>query len=151
MRELDGAGLAANQIFYSYRVCVIEVMNNTRYKNIPNIPLKILVNPKIEVINSENKFVSYEGCLSVPNLRGKVERYSNIKVSYYNEKGKFIKEKLNGFPAIVYQHEIDHLDGILFTDRIKDIKTLVTYDNYLKYYEKEYIRELKDFIGKNNI
>ena len=146
MKELNGAGLAANQIFFPYKLCVIEVMNNTRYKHIPDIPLKILVNPKIEIINSEDKFVSYEGCLSVPNLRGKVERYTNIKVTYYNEKGNLIKERLNGFPAIVYQHEIDHLNGILFTDRIKDIKTLVTYENYLKYYEKKYIRELKDFI-----
>ena len=147
VRSLNGAGLAANQIFYPYRICVIEMINNNRYKNFPAIPLKVLVNPVINILDDAKIFSSYEGCLSVPNMRGKVDRYSRINVTYYDEKGIFNNEIIDGIPAIVYQHEIDHLNGYLFTDKIKDNKTLVTYENFVKYYESEYVIELEKFIN----
>ena len=142
MREVNGAGLAANQIYYDLRICVLEIKNNDRYKHLPVIPLKILINPKIEVLDKNKTFNSYEGCLSVPNIRGIVKRYCNIKVSYFNEIGHYCSENVNNFAAIVYQHEIDHLDGILFTDRVTDNKSLVTYDNFIKYYEEKYRKEV---------
>ena len=148
MRYLNGAGLAANQIFYPYRLCVIEMISNPRYKYFPVIPLKVLINPKIEINKRAEIFSSYEGCLSVPNLRGKVDRYTEIKISYYNEKADFCSEKVKGISAVVYQHEIDHLDGVLFTDKVKNNKTLVTYDNYLKYHDANYKDEVKKFIEK---
>ena len=74
MRKLNGAGLAANQIFYNLRICVIELENNKRYKHLPNIPLTVLINPKIKILNKNATFNSYEGCLSVPNLRGIVKK-----------------------------------------------------------------------------
>ena len=138
MRMFNGAGLAANQIFYNLRICVIEIKNNTRYSHLPNIPLKILINPKIIVLNKKKTFESFEGCLSVPNLRGKVKRYEEIRLDFYNEKAQYKSEIIKGFEAIVYQHEIDHLDGILFTDKVINNKSLVTYDNYIKFYEKKY-------------
>ena len=86
MKMFNGAGLAANQIYYNYRICVFEIKNNKRYKHLPKIPLKILINPKIKILDKNSTFDSYEGCLSVPNLRGMVKRFTEIKVEYYDEK-----------------------------------------------------------------
>ena len=147
MYEFNGAGLAANQIYESYRICVLEVKNNLRYKHLPEIPFKVLINPKIISKNSKKIFSSYEGCLSVPNIRGRVNRSYDIKVEYYDENAKYNLEHVKGFQAIVYQHEIDHLDGILFTDKVEDKSSLVTFENYIKYYEEDYRQELMDLIN----
>jgi peptide deformylase len=151
MREHNGAGLAANQIFESKRICIIEVLDNPRYKHLNTIPLKVLINPKVIIKKDTATFNSYEGCLSVPNLRGKVKRYNTINVTYYNKDAKKITEDIKGLESIVYQHEIDHLDGYLFTDKVEDNSTLVTYENYQKYYEEGYKKELDNFnsIAKN--
>ena len=145
MKMFNGAGLAANQIYYNYRICVIEIENNQRYKHLPKIPLKILINPKIKILGKNNYFNSYEGCLSVPNLRGMVKRYCKIKVEYYDEEAKFKSEIINNFTAIVYQHEIDHLDGILFTDRVTNNSSLVTYSNYIKFHESKYLKSIDKY------
>ena len=145
MRKHNGAGLAANQIYESKRICIIEVLDNPRYKHLNTIPLKVLINPKVIIKKDTATFNSYEGCLSVPNLRGKVKRYNTINVTYYTMDAKKITEDIKGIESIVYQHEIDHLDGYLFTDKIEDNSTLVTYKNYQKYYEEEYKKELENF------
>lgn len=145
MRMHNGAGLAANQIYESKRICIIEVLDNPRYKHLNTIPLKVLINPKVIIKKDTATFNSYEGCLSVPNLRGKVKRYNTINVTYYNMDAKKITEDIKGLESIVYQHEIDHLHGYLFTDKVEDNSTLVTYENYQKYYEEEYKKELENF------
>ena len=145
MRKHNGAGLAANQIYEPIRICIIEVLDNPRYKHLNSIPLKILINPKVIIKKDTATFNSYEGCLSVPNLRGKVRRYNSINVTYYTMDAKKITENIKGLESIVYQHEIDHLDGYLFTDKVEDNSTLVTYENYQKYYEEEYKKELENF------
>jgi peptide deformylase len=145
MRKHNGAGLAANQIYEPIRICIIEVLDNPRYKHLNTIPLKILINPKVIIKKDTATFNSYEGCLSVPNLRGKVRRYNSINVTYYTMDAKRITENIKGLESIVYQHEIDHLDGYLFTDKVEDNSTLVTYENYQKYYEEEYKKELENF------
>ena len=145
MRKHNGAGLAANQIYEPIRICIIEVLDNPRYKHLNTIPLKVLINPKVIIKKDSTTFNSYEGCLSVPNLRGKVKRYNTINVTYYNMDAKKITEDIKGLESIVYQHEIDHLDGFLFTDKVEDNSTLVTYENYQKYYEEEYKKELENF------
>ena len=145
MRKYNGAGLAANQIYEPIRICIIEVLDNPRYKHLNTIPLKVLINPKVIIKKDTATFNSYEGCLSVPNLRGKVKRYNTINVTYYSMDAKKITEDIKGLESIVYQHEIDHLDGYLFTDKVEDNSTLVTYENYQKYYEEEYKKELEDF------
>ena len=145
MRKYNGAGLAANQIYEPIRICIIEVLDNPRYKHLNTIPLKVLINPKVIIKKDSATFNSYEGCLSVPNLRGKVKRYNTINVTYYNMDAKKITEDIKGLESIVYQHEIDHLDGYLFTDKVEDNSTLVTYENYQKYYEEEYKKELENF------
>ena len=145
MRMHNGAGLAANQIYEPISICIIEVLDNPRYKHLNTIPLKVLINPKVIIKKDSATFNSYEGCLSVPNLRGKVKRYNTINVTYYNMDAKKITEDIKGLESIVYQHEIDHLDGYLFTDKVEDNSTLVTYENYQKYYEEEYKKELENF------
>lgn len=145
MRKHNGAGLAANQIYEPIRICIIEVLDNPRYKHLNTIPLKVLINPKVIIKKDSATFNSYEGCLSVPNLRGKVKRYNTINVTYYTMDAKKITEDIKGLESIVYQHEIDHLDGYLFTDKVEDNSTLVTYENYQKYYEEEYKKELENF------
>ena len=145
MRKHNGAGLAANQIYEPIRICIIEVLDNPRYKHLNTIPLKVLINPKVIIKKDTATFNSYEGCLSVPNLRGKVKRYNTINVTYYTMDAKKITEDIKGLQSIVYQHEIDHLDGYLFTDKVEDNSTLVTYENYQKYYEEEYKKELENF------
>ena len=145
MRKHNGAGLAANQIYEPIRICIIEVLDNPRYKHLNTIPLKVLINPKVIIKKDTATFNSYEGCLSVPNLRGKVKRYNTINVTYYTMDAKKITENIKGLESIVYQHEIDHLDGYLFTDKVEDNSTLVTYENYQKYYEEEYKKELESF------
>ena len=145
MRKHNGAGLAANQIYEPIRICIIEVLDNPRYKHLNTIPLKVLINPKVIIKKDSATFNSYEGCLSVPNLRGKVKRYNTINVTYYTMGAKKITEDIKGLESIVYQHEIDHLDGYLFTDKVEDNSTLVTYENYQKYYEEEYKKELENF------
>ena len=145
MRKHNGAGLAANQIYEPIRICIIEVLDNPRYKHLNTIPLKVLINPKVIIKKDSATFNSYEGCLSVPNLRGKVKRYNTINVTYYNMDAKKITEDIKGLESIVYQHEIDHLHGYLFTDKVEDNSTLVTYENYQKYYEEEYKKELENF------
>ena len=145
MRMHNGAGLAANQIYEPISICIVEVLDNPRYKHLNNIPLKVLINPKVIIKKDSATFNSYEGCLSVPNLRGKVKRYNTINVTYYTMDAKKITEDIKGLESIVYQHEIDHLDGYLFTDKVEDNSTLVTYENYQKYYEEEYKKELENF------
>ena len=145
MRKYNGAGLAANQIYEPIRICIIEILDNPRYKYLNTIPLKVLINPKIIIKKDTATFNSYEGCLSVPNLRGKVKRYNTINITYYTMDAKKISEDIKGLESIVYQHEIDHLDGYLFTDKVEDNSTLVTYENYQKYYEEEYKKELENF------
>ena len=145
MRMHNGAGLAANQIYEPISICIVEVLDNPRYKHLNTIPLKVLINPKVIIKKDSATFNSYEGCLSVPNLRGKVKRYNTINVTYYNMDAKKITEDIKGLESIVYQHEIDHLHGFLFTDKVEDNSTLVTYENYQKYYEEEYKKELENF------
>jgi len=143
MRKAKGLGLAANQIFYPYRICVIESLKNQRYKHFPNISLKVLINPTIEILNKKHTFQSFEGCLSVPLLRGMVTRYKKIKVDYFNSNAERVSEIIDGLASAVYQHEIDHLNGILFTDRVCNKKSLMTLKTYKEFYEKDYIKLLK--------
>ena len=148
MRDFNGAGLAANQIYHSYKICVIEIKNNSRYSFMPEIPLKVLINPKIKILNKFKTFSSFEGCLSVPNIRGRVTRYCEINVDYLDREGKVFSEDVYGVSSIVYQHEIDHLNGTLFTDLIDDNKSIITYENYKDYYIDRYEKEMLELIKK---
>jgi peptide deformylase len=120
MRANDGAGLAAIQIGVSQRVVVFELNANPRYPDADSVPLTVLVNPEIEILDEERD-LGWEGCLSVPGMRGLVPRYRRLRYRGYDELGQPIDRTVEGFHARVVQHECDHLDGILYPQRIEDM------------------------------
>jgi peptide deformylase len=120
MRANDGAGLAAVQIGVPLRVVVFEVTRNVRYPDAPSVPLTVLVNPAIEILDDEREH-GWEGCLSVPGMRGLVPRYTRLRYRGFDELGQPIDRSVDGFHARVVQHECDHLDGILYPQRIEDM------------------------------
>ncbi|MDP6961300.1 MAG: peptide deformylase [Dehalococcoidia bacterium] len=132
MREASGAGLAANQVYQSLRICAVEVRDNSRYPYRPNIPLTILVNPILTPASDET-FVNYEGCLSVPNLRGQVRRHCEVHVDALDREGNSISTVVKGMTAATYQHEVDHLEGKIFLDRVEDPNSVVTLENFQRY------------------
>ena len=134
MRHARGAGLAANQVFEPVQVCAIEVADNPRYPYKPNIPLTILVNPKLTPIGDES-FENYEGCLSVPNLRGVVRRHARLRVEALDRHGEPLAFEVAGVSAGTYQHEVDHLWGKIFVDRVEDPTTLCTWDAFHRHHE----------------
>jgi peptide deformylase len=119
MRANDGAGLAAIQIGVPKRVVVFEVADNPRYPVAEPVPLTVLVNPELEPLGHERE-AGWEGCLSVPGMRGLVPRYRQIRYRGFDELGHPIDRTVTGFHARVVQHECDHLDGILYPQRIED-------------------------------
>lgn len=127
MRTHDGVGIAASQIGVMKRIFVMEVANNKRYPDKEKFDLTICINPEIFIITNE-MISGWEGCLSVPFYKGMVPRYKKISLKYLNREGKGKVKMLEDFPAIIAQHEIDHLNGILYTDRISDMKTLTYLD-----------------------
>jgi len=129
MRDAHGAGLAANQVHRPVRIVAIEVKDNPRYPYKPNWPLTVLVNPVLETIGDE-QFVNYEGCLSVPDLRGEVVRHAQVRVRAWDREGKDLDFVVRGLTAGTFQHECDHLDGKLFVDRVRDTTTLTTWREF---------------------
>jgi peptide deformylase len=130
MRAANGAGLAANQIDETLRVAVAEVRpGNPRYPYKPALPLTVMINPRFEPIGDATLAVN-EGCLSVPNLRGVVERHFSIRVHYLDRHGEHRAEVFKGLSAGTFQHEVDHLDGVLFLDRVRDTRSLMTWKQF---------------------
>ncbi|MCK5359456.1 MAG: peptide deformylase, partial [Gammaproteobacteria bacterium] len=121
MADSDGAGLAAPQIGVLQRLVIFSVESNPRYPDAETVPRTILINPEIEVLDDERES-GWEGCLSIPGMRGVVSRPSYIRYSGFNEKGEKFSREVRGFHARVVQHECDHLDGVLYPMRIKDIR-----------------------------
>jgi peptide deformylase len=117
-RAANGAGIAANQVGETLRVAVVEVEpGNPRYPYKPAVPLTVIVNPELEPIGDEQVEI-VEGCLSVPDLRGAVARYEAVRVRYLDRDGEPHEEVRRGLTAGTFQHEVDHLDGVLFLDRL---------------------------------
>ncbi|HEX5127854.1 MAG TPA: peptide deformylase [Rhodocyclaceae bacterium] len=119
MHHLIGAGLAAPQIGVDLRVVIFGFASNARYPEAGAVPETVLVNPVIEILSDE-KEEGWEGCLSVPGLRGVVPRYTHIRYSGFDQYGNSMEREASGFHARVVQHECDHLDGILYPMRIED-------------------------------
>jgi len=120
MLDYDGVGLAAPQIGVLKRVVVFGVEKCERYPDVEPIPRTVLINPVISAIGDVME-EDWEGCLSVPGMRGQVPRYKTIKYTGYNEEGHEISRIVEGFHARVVQHEVDHLDGIIYPLRITDL------------------------------
>jgi peptide deformylase len=119
MSASAGAGLAAPQIGVPLRVVLYGIDANPRYPDAPPIPETLLVNPEITPIGEEFQ-LGWEGCLSVPGLRGEVRRWQHIRIAWCTAAGNPLEHIVSGFHARVVQHECDHLDGVLFPDRLSD-------------------------------
>lgn len=122
MAAENGAGLAAPQIGVLQRVVIFGHQHNSRYPDAPAVPETVLINPVIEVLD-ETLEEGWEGCLSVPGLRGVVPRYRGIRYRGYDQFGQRIEREANGFHARVVQHECDHLDGVLYPQRMRDLRS----------------------------
>ena len=120
MAHLDGAGLAAPQIGVPLRVAIFGVRLNPRYPEAEEVPHTVLINPVITPVGDEME-EAWEGCLSVPGLRGVVPRYKRLRYAGFDESGSLIDRSVEGFHARVVQHECDHLDGILYPMRVRDM------------------------------
>lgn len=146
-RAANGAGLAANQVGETLRVAVAEVEGtNPRYPYKPPIPLTVMVNPLIEPVDDEVIQIN-EGCLSVPGLRGCLERHAAIRVRYLDRDGGEHTEVRRGLTAGTFQHEVDHLDGVLFVDRA-DPRTLSTWDHYEREQRPEFERRAREIVDR---
>ena len=133
MKEYDGVGLAADQVFTSKQVAVLEVADNPRYPKKPKVPLTVLVNPQITPLSDEME-EDWEGCLSVPDMRGRVPRYKSIRVQALDRRGKKLDFVANDFHARVIQHEFDHLNGKVYIDRMRDLSTLTFLQEFARYW-----------------
>jgi peptide deformylase len=147
MHHANGAGIAANQIGELVRIATIEVNKNPRYPYKPPIPLTVVVNPVVEFLDDELVEIN-EGCLSVPNMRGNVFRHVNIRVSYLDREGLPHSEVKRGLTAGTFQHELDHLDGFLFLDRVTDTRTLTTWEQFEKWHRDAFITRITEFVQR---
>lgn len=132
MIEHDGAGLAAPQVHVSQQVVVFEVQANPRYPEAPSIPRTVLINPTITPLTAEMDD-DWEGCLSVPDLRGQVPRHTRVRIEAWNRKGQRLDYDVAGFHARVAQHECDHLQGIVYLDRMSSMQSLSFVREHLRY------------------
>jgi peptide deformylase len=143
VRAAAGAGLAANQVREPLRVAVVEVREgNPRYPYKPPIPLTVMANPVLEPLGGELWEIN-EGCLSVPGLRGAVPRFVAVRVRYLDRAGAERTEVHRGLAAGTFQHEVDHLDGVLFLDRVRDPSTFSTWDQFDRHHRDEFVARAK--------
>ena len=132
MAEHDGAGLAAPQVHVSRRIVIYGVEENPRYPDADAVPTTVLINPKITPVGSEQD-EDWEGCLSVPDMRGKVPRFTRVRVEAWGRDGKPLRFAADGFHARVVQHECDHLDGTVYLDRMRSMATLSFLPEFHRY------------------
>jgi peptide deformylase len=148
MRAASGAGLAANQVGETVRIAVVEVREgNRRYPYKPPVPLTVIVNPVIEPLDDDLEQIN-EGCLSVPNLRGEVPRHMNVRVRYTKREGEEHDEVRRGLTAGTFQHELDHLDGTLFLDRVTDPATLTTWDQFDRFHRDAFAERARRIVER---
>ena len=141
MREYDGAGLAANQVHTLKQIAVIEVLANPRYPDAPGIPLTVVINPVVTPLTEEME-EGWEGCLSVPDMRGRVPRFTAVRLECRDRDGEKVDVVAKDFFARVIQHETDHLNGIVYLDRMRDLSSL----SHIAEWQKHWlgIREQQD-------
>ena len=128
-------------------IATIEVTSNPRYPYKPPIPLTVVVNPVVEPLDDEQVEIN-EGCLSVPNMRGNVMRHVNIRVRYLDRDGNEHDEIKRGLTAGTFQHEIDHLDGFLFLDRVHDTHSLTTWEQFERHHRAAFVERITEFVQR---
>lgn len=131
VKKSNGVGLAAPQVSKSLQILIISSKPNDRYPNAPHKEPTVIINPQIiETSKSKNK--DWEGCLSIPGIRATILRHDTIKVQFSNEKAEVKSELFEGFIARVFQHEYDHLNGLVFLDNIESTKDIISEEMYFK-------------------
>jgi peptide deformylase len=147
-RAAGGAGLAATQVGEAIRVAVVEVEpDNPRYPYKPPFPLTVLVNPVLEPLDDDVAEIN-EGCLSVPDLRGDVPRHLAIRARYLDRDGVEHEQVVRGLTAGTFQHEVDHLDGVLFVDRVGDSRTLSTWEQFERFHRDEFLARVEAIVAR---
>jgi peptide deformylase len=141
MRAAGGAGLAANQVGKLLRIAVAEVDRNPRYPYKPPIPLTVMVNPVLEPVGDEHVVIN-EGCLSVPDLRGDLDRFVSVRARYLDRDGAEREQVVHGLTAGTFQHEVDHLDGVLFLDRVSDPTTFSTWEQFERHGKAAFLERI---------
>ena len=136
MREEDGVGLAAPQVNRSQQIVVLEYENNERYPGESSIPVTVLVNPVLSGYGEE-KVLGWESCLSLVDFRGLVPRSTSVTLKAYDRDGDRIEKRATGFEAVVLQHEIDHLNGKVFLDRMEDLSKLAYQEEFEEFWLKK--------------
>ncbi|WP_250125156.1 peptide deformylase [Chroococcidiopsis sp. CCMEE 29] len=129
--QANGVGIAAPQVAESYRLFIVASRPNPRYPHAPEMAPTAMINPTI-LAHSTEVVKGWEGCLSIPGIRGFVPRFQAIEVEYTDRDGKFQKQELTDFVARIFQHEYDHLDGIVFLDRLESTQDIITEQEYQK-------------------
>ena len=129
--DVDGVGIAAPQVYEPLRLFIMASHPNPRYPNAPFMDPTAVINPKI-ISHSKTKAKDWEGCLSIPGIRALVPRYTSDKVEYTDRVGKKVTREFADFLAPIFQHEADHLDGIVFLDRLKNMQEVITEKEYQK-------------------
>lgn len=147
MHAANGAGIAAPQVGVLVRIATIEVTDNPRYPYKPRIPLTVVVNPIIEPLDDEVVEIN-EGCLSVPDMRGNVMRHVNVRVRWWDRTGAEHDEVRRGLTAGTFQHECDHLDGVLFLDRVHDTRSLTTWEQFERFHRDAFIERITEFVQR---
>jgi peptide deformylase len=142
MRAAGGAGLAANQVGELRRIFVAEVDHNPRYPYKPPIPLTVMVNPVLEPVGDESVAIN-EGCLSVPDLRGDLQRFVAVRARYLDRDGVERSQVVRGLTAGTFQHEVDHLDGVLFLDRA-DPRTFSTWEQFERHGKAAFLERIAE-------
>jgi peptide deformylase len=146
-RTAGGAGLAATQVSALERIAVVEVDAATRYPYKPLVPLTVIVNPTIEPLSDEQLVIN-EGCLSVPSIRGDVARSLEVRVRYLDRDGEPQETVARGLTAGTFQHELDHLDGKLFVDRVTDTRTLCTWTDFERFHRDAFVERAKALVAR---
>lgn len=150
MRDANGAGIAAPQIGVSLRIAIAEVTPEhtaTRYPYKPPIPLTVLVNPVLTPLEEGTETIN-EGCLSVPGLRGELQRHVAVQVQWLDREGVAHDEMKRGVTAGTFQHGCDHLDGMVFVDRVTDPTTFMTWPNYQRFHRKAFEERIGSYVQR---
>ncbi|MCU0565781.1 MAG: peptide deformylase [Oculatellaceae cyanobacterium Prado106] len=131
LRQSNGVGIAAPQVAVPYRLLIVASRPNARYPHAPEMEPTVMLNPRWEAV-TEERVKDWEGCLSVPGIRGLVPRYREIRVEYCDRTGHLQQQVLTDFVARIFQHEFDHLEGLVFLDRVESSQELMSEQEYLK-------------------
>ena len=134
VKQANGVGIAAPQVARSYQLMIVASRPNPRYPTAPEMEPTAILNPHI-LSHSTETVTGWEGCLSIPGIRGRVPRYQAIEIEYTDRQGSLQKMEMTDFVARIFQHECDHLNGVMFLDRVETTQALVT--------EKEYQRQME--------